>query len=207
MNHIASAAAATAMMIGAGIGAVVDAGDGHSAPSMPVMNPMVGGQAMLASRDLMDNITRSPDHSILVAALRQTGLAETLSGKGAFTIFAPTNAAFSAMTGMATLDNAAMKRLLAYHVVRGKYDSPTLLRLINEGEGQAKLKTLSGGTLLAMMNGPTNIVLMDENGQTANISIYDVYEKNGIMQVIDRVVHPAPITPLSARDLSEARRS
>jgi uncharacterized surface protein with fasciclin (FAS1) repeats len=207
MNHIASAAAATVMMIGAGAGAVTDVGKSPTAPSMPVMNPMVGGQAMLASRDLIDNIARSPDHTAFVAALRQTGLAEKLSGNEPYTLFAPTNAAFTALTDKAALNKADMARILSYHMVRGKYDSQTLLRVINEGEGKARLKTLAGGTLLAMMNGPTNIILMDEKGQTANIAIYDVYDKNGVTQIIDKVVRPGTITPLSARDLPEAPRS
>lgn len=195
------------MAIGASFGAVTDVGKTHSDPNTGIMNPMVGGQAMLASRSLIDNAAHSPDHTILVAALRQTGLADKLANEGPYTIFAPTNAAFAGMGDRSSLDKAAMTRLLSYHVVRGKYDSQTLLRVISEGEGEARLKTLEGGTLVASMNGPTNIVLMDEKGGTANIAIYDVYEKNGVMMVIDKVVRPAAVRPLSARDLQVTPRS
>jgi uncharacterized surface protein with fasciclin (FAS1) repeats len=207
MNHVASAAAATAMMIGAGAGAVTDLGPEKTRPVMDVMNPMVGGQAMLANRDLLDNLSHSPDHTAFAAALRQSGLADKLTGNEEFTLFAPTNAAFAAMVDKVSLDKAELEKILGYHLVHGKYDSQALLRMINEGDGKATLKTLSGGTLLAMMNGPTNIVLMDEKGQTANISVYDVYEKNGVMQVIDRVARPASATPLSVRALPAAPRS
>lgn len=195
------------MAIGASMGAVTNVGKTPADPNMEIMNPMIDGQAMLASRNLIDNAAHSPEHTILVAALRQTGLADKLSGQGPFTIFAPTNAAFAAMSDRGSLDKAAMAQLLGYLVVRGKYDSQTLLDLINGGEGEARLKTLEGGILVARMNGPTNIVLIDEKGGTANISIYDVYEKNGVMQVIDKVVRPRAVTPLSARDLQAVPRS
>jgi uncharacterized surface protein with fasciclin (FAS1) repeats len=80
---------------------------------------------------------------------------------------------------------------MGYLVVKGKLDSQTLLKLINENGGQANLTTIEGGKLVAQMNGPTNIVLIDEKGQTANIAIYDIYQANGVMQVIDKVVTPS----------------
>jgi uncharacterized surface protein with fasciclin (FAS1) repeats len=83
-----------------------------------------------------------------------------------------------------------LSKLIDYHLVRGKLDSKTLLALIGEAGGRAKLDTIGGGWLVASMNGPTNIQLMDENGQTANIAIYDIYSRNGVMQVIDHVLKP-----------------
>ena len=79
---------------------------------------------------------------------------------------------------------------MGYLVVPGRYDSQTLLRVIGEGGGQAKLRTAEGGVLVARMNGPTNIVLMDEKGETADIAIYDIYERNGVMQVVDHALEP-----------------
>jgi uncharacterized surface protein with fasciclin (FAS1) repeats len=79
-------------------------------------------------------------------------------------------------------------------VVPGRYDSQALLRAIGEGGGQAKLRTVEGGVLVARMNGPTNVILMDENGATADIAIYDVYDKNGVMHVIDHMLEPGMAT-------------
>ena len=86
---------------------------------------------------------------------------------------------------------ADLSKLISYEIVPGKLDSKTLLTMIGEAGGRARLKTLEGGTLVASLNGPTNIALMDENGHTANISIYDIYDRNGVIQVIDHVLKPA----------------
>jgi len=187
MNHLAIVAAATAVMIGAGAGAVTrtPAPD----PNAEIMNPMVAGEAMLPSRDLFDNAAHSPEHTVLVGDLQQTGVADVLKGKGPYTVFAPTNDAFAAAGTLG--DKAEVAKVLDYHIVRGMLDSKTLLRLIGEGGGQARLKTIEGDTLVAQMNGPTNIVLIDSKGQVADIAIYDVYEANGVMQVIDKVVRPS----------------
>ena len=82
---------------------------------------------------------------------------------------------------------------MSYLIVPGKYDSQALLRLINEAGGDARLRTAEGGTLVARMNGPTNIVVMDEKGNTADIAIYDVRDKNGIIHVVDRALEPSGV--------------
>jgi uncharacterized surface protein with fasciclin (FAS1) repeats len=185
---IAGFVAGAAMMIGGALGAV--------APSDPkpvadanaeIMNPMIGGQAMLPDRDIMANITSSPMHSTLVADLRDSGVAGALKSNGQFTVFAPTNAAFAAAGPQS---KSGMARRMSYLIVPGKYDSQALLRVISEAGGEAKLRTAEGGILVARMNGPTNIVLMDERGNTADIAIYDVREKNGIVHVVDRTLEP-----------------
>jgi len=88
-------------------------------------------------------------------------------------------------------NRAAAEKSASYLVVKGRYDSQTLLKLIGENGGQAKLVTLEGGSLIAMLNGPTNIALMDQKGSVADISIYDIYQSNGVIQVIDKVVSPS----------------
>ena len=191
MNHIAIAAAASALMIGAGAGSLSNAG--APAAQNEMTNPMVGGQAMLPGQTIAENAAHSPDHTTLVAALRKTGLVETLAGKGSYTIFAPTNAAFAAVPGGAEAllkDKGRLAKVLGYQIVRGRYDSQTLLKMISQNGGTAKLKTLEGGTIAAMLNGPTNIVLVDEKGNVADIAIYDVYQANGVMQVTDKVALP-----------------
>ena len=185
---IAGFAAGAAMMIGGALGAVSNT-DPKPVPDtqVEVMNPMIGGQAMLPDRDIMANITSSPMHSTLVSALKDSGVAGALKSNGQFTVFAPTNAAFAAAGPQS---KSSLARRMSYLIVPGKYDSQALLRVISEAGGEAKLRTAEGGILVARMNGPTNIVLMDERGNTADIAIYDVRDKNGIVHVVDRALEP-----------------
>jgi uncharacterized surface protein with fasciclin (FAS1) repeats len=185
---LAGFAAGAAMVIGGALGAV-SRSDPKPVPeiNIEIMNPMIGGQAMLPDRDIMDNISASPMHSTLVAALKDTGVAEALKANGLFTVFAPTNAAFAAA---GVRSKSAMARRLSYLIVPGRYDSQALLKAINEGGGQARLRTAEGGNLMVRMNGPTNIMVMDERGNIADIAIYDVRDKNGIVHVVDNTLEP-----------------
>jgi len=178
------------MMIGGALGAVSHS-DVKAAPEInsEVMNPMIGGQAMLPDRDIMENMAASPMHTALAAALKDSGVAAALKTNGQFTVFAPTNAA---MAG-GTQNKSTLARRMSYLIVPGKYDSQALLRLINEAGGDARLRTAEGGILVARMNGPTNIVVMDEKGNTADIAIYDVRDKNGIIHVVDRALEPSGV--------------
>lgn len=160
------------------------------------MNPMVGGVAMMADKDIVSNAVSSPDHTTLVAAVKAAGLVDTLQGAGPFTVFAPTNAAFKLLPD-GTVDTLVkpeskdtLTKILTYHVVSGKYDSKKLKALIAKGRGTGTLKTVQGGDLTFKMNGPMNIVVVDANGGTASISTYDVYQSNGVIQVIDKVLMP-----------------
>ena len=157
---------------------------------------MVGTQAMSPSKDIVDNAVNSADHTTLVAAVKAAGLVETLKGRGPFTVFAPVNAAFAALPA-GTVDNllkpenkAALTGVLTYHVVAGSFDAAAIERAIRAGHGTASLKTVAGGTLTAMMNGPRNIVVKDAQGNVANVSTYDVRQSNGVIHVIDRVLLP-----------------
>jgi uncharacterized surface protein with fasciclin (FAS1) repeats len=185
---VAGFAAGIAMMVGGALGAV---SNNDPKPvidnNAEIMNPMIGGQAMLPDRDIMENMSASPMHTSLVAALKDTGVASALKVNAQFTVFAPTNAAMAA-AGVSS--KSTMARRMSYLIVPGKYDSQALLRVINESGGQAKLRTAEGGTLVAHMNGPTNIAVMDEKGNTANIAVYDVRDKNGIVHVVDRTLEP-----------------
>lgn len=156
----------------------------------------VGGEAMYPTKNIIENAVNSKDHTTLVAAVKAAGLVETLSGKGPFTVFAPTNAAFSKLPAgtveglLKPESKAALSKILTYHVLSGKYDFNALAKLIKEGMGKSTVKAVSGGTLTFMMNGEHNITVMDENGGTANISTYDVYQSNGVINVIDAVLLP-----------------
>ena len=186
---IAGLAAGLAMTIGAALGAVSNS-DPKPVPDadQEVMNPMIAGQAMLPDRDILDNMSASPLHTTFVSALKDTGVASALKATGQFTVFAPTNAAFAAAGNQ---PKSGLARRLSYLIVPGRYDSQALLRMISEAGGDAKLRTAEGGVLVARMNGPTNIVVMDEKGNIADIAIYDVRDKNGIVHVVDRTLEPA----------------
>jgi uncharacterized surface protein with fasciclin (FAS1) repeats len=159
-------------------------------------NPMVGGMEMMKSKDIVSNAVNSADNTTLVAAVKAAGLVDTLQGPGPFTVFAPTNEAFAVLpsgtvdTLLKSENKATLAKILTYHVVPGRLDSTKLEKLIREGHGEAQLKTVQGDTLTAEMNGPKNIVLMDEKGNIAQISTYDVYQSNGVIQVIDKVLMP-----------------
>jgi uncharacterized surface protein with fasciclin (FAS1) repeats len=191
MKHAVAAGLATgvAMMIGGALGAVSNM-DPRPVPDTDpeVMNPIIGGQAMLPDRDIMENMSASPMNKTLVHDLKDTGIAAALKTNGEFTVFAPTDAAFQAEGAQS---GAGLARRMSYLIVPGKYDSQALLRLISEAGGEAKMRTAEGGVLVAMLNGPTNIVVMDERGNSADIAIYDVRDKNGIIHVVDRVLEPA----------------
>ena len=156
---------------------------------------MVGGAPMLASKDIIDNAVNSKDHTTLVAAVKAAGLVETLKGPGPFTVFAPTNAAFAALPAgtVDTLlkpDNKAMlSGILTYHVVPGKMDSAALAKAIADGKGKAMLKTVAGGNLTATTSGG-KVMVMDEKGGSATVTIADVYQSNGVIHVIDKVSLP-----------------
>jgi uncharacterized surface protein with fasciclin (FAS1) repeats len=191
MQHLAIAAAATALFIGAGSGAVTSMTSAAPAPQMDVANPMIAGTAMLAGESIMANVSKSPEHATFVSEMKAAGLSAALNGVGPYTVFAPTDGAYATLgkDKTAAMMKAA-RRDGRYLVVKGRYDSTKLLQLINEQGGRVKLHTLAGGTITASLNGPTNIVLMDENGTMADISIYDIQQKNGVLQVIDRVLTP-----------------
>lgn len=166
----------------------------HMSPSMA--NPMVGGHAMMANKDIVSNAVTSDDNKTLVAAVKAAGLVSALQGPGPFTVFAPTDEAFSALPA-GTVDSlvkpenkATLTKILTYHVVPGKLDFMTLQQQIEAGKGKANLKTLQGETLVAQMNGPRNITVTDSKGSVAKITTYDVYQSNGVIQVIDHVLMP-----------------
>lgn len=166
------------------------------ASTLSAQTVTVGGHAMYPTRDIVDNAVNSADHTTLVAAVKAAELVSTLKSKGPFTVFAPVNDAFENLPEgtVATLlkpeNKATLAKVLTYHVVPGKYDAAALERMIKKGHGRAMLKTASGGTLTASMNGARNIIISDENGGSARISTYNVYQSNGVIHVVDKVLLP-----------------
>jgi uncharacterized surface protein with fasciclin (FAS1) repeats len=156
---------------------------------------VVGGQPMYSNKDIIDNAVNSADHTTLVAAVKAAGLVDTLKGPGPFTVFAPTNEAFAKLPA-GTVDNLLkpenkdmLVKILTYHVVAGRLSSAELKKEIRAGHGQAMLKTVSGGTLTAMLDG-SDIVLKDEKGGMSKVTIPNVFQSNGVIHVVDTVVLP-----------------
>ena len=156
---------------------------------------MVGGAPMLPTKDIIDNAVNSKDHTTLVAAVKAAGLVETLKGAGPFTVFAPTNAAFAALpagtvdTLLKPENKAMLSGILTYHVVAGKVDAAALTKMIADGKGTASFKTVAGGTLTAKTAGG-KVMIMDEKGGSATVTIADVYQSNGVIHVVDKVLLP-----------------
>jgi uncharacterized surface protein with fasciclin (FAS1) repeats len=158
-------------------------------------DPMVGGAAMHANKNIVENAMNSKDHTTLVAAVKAGGLVDTLEGKGPFTVFAPTNEAFAALPA-GTVDNLLkpenkkdLDKILTYHVVPGRLDSEVLDRDIKKGDGKAKLKTVQGDELTVTGSGK-DLMVTDDKGNTAKVTIADVYQSNGVIQVVDKVLMP-----------------
>jgi len=156
---------------------------------------MVGGAAMYPEKNIIENAVNSKDHTTLVAAVKAAGLVETLQGKGPFTVFAPTNEAFSKLPA-GTVDNLLkpenkkmLQTVLTYHVVAGKMNASDISKAIKAGKGKAALKTVSGGTLTAWMDGKT-LYISDESGNKSKVTIADVNQSNGVIHVVDTVLLP-----------------
>lgn len=156
---------------------------------------MVGGAAMYPTKNIVENAVNSKDHTTLVAAVKAAGLIETLQGKGPFTVFAPTNAAFNKLpkgtveTLLMPENMKMLQSILTYHVVAGKMNASDIAKAIKKGKGKATIKTVSGGTLTAWMKGK-NLYISDENMNKAKVTIADVNQSNGVIHVINAVVLP-----------------
>ena len=187
-THKLAALTAALIMSVAGMASVAQA-------ATAAASVMVGGAPMLPTKDIIDNAVNSKDHTTLVAAVKAAGLVETLKGAGPFTVFAPTNAAFAALpagtvdTLLKPENKAMLSGILTYHVVAGKVDAAALTKMIADGKGTASLKTVAGGTLTAKTAGG-KVMIMDEKGGSATVTIADVYQSNGVIHVVDKVLLP-----------------
>ncbi|MEO7505001.1 MAG: fasciclin domain-containing protein [Sphingomicrobium sp.] len=158
-------------------------------------NPMVGGAAMYSTKNIVQNAVNSKDHTTLVAAVKAAGLVDTLSSKGPFTVFAPTNAAFAKLPA-GTVDTlvmpenkATLTKILTYHVVAGRITAGQINSLAMRHHGTATLKTVQGESLRFRKAGKGWQVI-DAKGGRANITIANVMQSNGVIHVIDSVLMP-----------------
>lgn len=147
------------------------------------------------SKTVVENAIASKDHTTLVAAVTAAGLVETLSGKGPFTVFAPTNAAFAKLPKgtveslLKPENKVTLQAVLTYHVVAGNLDSKAVVAAIKAGKGSATLTTVQGGKLVGSIDGK-NVILTDEKGNKSTITAVDIVSSNGVIHVIDSVVLP-----------------
>ena len=155
----------------------------------------VGGAAMYSNKTIVANASQSKDHTTLVAAVKAAGLVDTLNGKGPFTVFAPTNEAFAALpqgtvdTLLKPENKAQLSKILTYHVLPGRLDAKDLAADIKKGNGKAVLKTVAGEPLTFMQQGG-RMMVADQSGNTADVTIADVAQSNGVVHVVDKVLLP-----------------
>ncbi|CAA2138946.1 Immunogenic protein MPT70 (plasmid) [Methylobacterium bullatum] len=190
MTRMFKVASLTVAMALTGAGAF-----GTAAQAAEEKTVMVGGAPMYPSKTIVENAVKSKDHTTLVAAVKAAGLVETLSGKGPFTVFAPTNAAFAKLPA-GTVDTlvkpenkATLTKILTYHVVAGTMTAADLQKAIKAGGGKAMLKTVEGGSLTAEEKGG-KIELVDGKGGMSIVTIADVMQSNGVIHVVDTVLMP-----------------
>lgn len=156
---------------------------------------MVGGAPMYPTKNIIENAVNSKDHTTLVAAVKAAGLVETLSSKGPFTVFAPTNEAFAKLpAGTVEMlvkpeNKEALTKILTYHVVPGKISSKELMTWIKKNGGKYMAKTVQGEELTFWMKGQ-KLYVTDAKNNSAQITIADVNQSNGVIHVIDTVLMP-----------------
>jgi uncharacterized surface protein with fasciclin (FAS1) repeats len=167
--------------------------DGSYAQNTQVV--VVGGAPMDPLKNMVDNLLHSNDHTALLATIRAANMGGTLNGAGPFTLFAPNNEAFNKLPPDTTDDwlkpenQAQAIKVLSYHVVAGKVGVKTLLKMIKKAKGKATLKTMEGDNMYATQE-DGHILLWDELGNKSTITISDAWQKNGVIHVIDTVLHP-----------------
>ena len=192
MNHrMFSLAFATACVAGT----IVVASTAIARPMGTQDSVMVGGAAMYPSRTIIQNAMNSKDHTTLVAAVKAAGLVDTLSGPGPFTVFAPTNEAFAALPA-GTVDSllkpenkATLVKILTYHVISGRLSADDLAAKVAAGGGKAELKTVEGEVITVTKDGD-QWAITDAKGNTAHVTIGNVFQSNGVIHVIDKVLMP-----------------
>ena len=158
-------------------------------------NPMVGGAAMSPEKDIIDNAMNSADHKTLVAAVKAAGLVDTLKGEGPFTVLAPTDEAFAALPA-GTVDNLLkpenkdqLAKILTCHVIPAKAMSSDIMSMVKDDGGKHVVDTV-GGCKLTLKTDGDKVTVTDENGNTANVTIADVVQSNGVIHVVDKVLLP-----------------
>ncbi len=156
----------------------------------------VGGAPMYASKNIVQNAVNSKDHTTLVTAVKAAGLVDTLSGPGPFTVFAPTNSAFAKLpkgtvdTLLKPENKSKLTAVLTYHVVPGRLSANDLMNAAKRDGGQTRLTTVEGEQLTVMAKGNT-LTVWDSKGGVSTITIRNVFQSNGVIHVVDKVLLPS----------------
>ncbi|WP_176048658.1 fasciclin domain-containing protein [Burkholderia sp. BCC1644] len=188
-----SSLAATLLALAIALGATTPAAMAGSMSGDKTVE--VGGAAMYPSKNIIENAVNSNDHTTLVAAVKAGGLVDTLSGKGPFTVFAPTNEAFAALpsgtvqTLLKPENKATLVKVLTYHVVPGRITAHDLAMAVDQGGGKATLKTVEGDPLMVSKDA-RGWAITDDKGNVAHVTIGDVMQSNGVIHVVDTVLLP-----------------
>jgi uncharacterized surface protein with fasciclin (FAS1) repeats len=180
----------------AAVALAVTAAPAPSFAQMAEKTVTVGGAPMYPSKNIIQNAVNSKDHTTLVAAVKAAGLVDTLEGPGPFTVFAPTNEAFAKLPP-GTVDSLlkpenkpTLVKILTYHVVAGRMTTASLMKAVKDGEGEAHLKTVEGEDLIVKEAGPGKLTITDAKGDVGNVTIANVMQSNGVIQVVDTVLLP-----------------
>ena len=187
--------AAIAALIGAGSAGMSATAFAQDAKAMSSDMPMVGGAPMDPQKTIVENASQAKNLTTLVAAVKAAGLVDTLSGKGPFTVFAPTNAAFEKLpkgtvdTLLKPENKDMLVKILTYHVVPAKATSEAAMKMIKDDGGAHNVTTVEGGTITLKMDGD-KLVVIDEKGDGAAVTQADVMQSNGVVHVIDTVLMP-----------------
>jgi uncharacterized surface protein with fasciclin (FAS1) repeats len=180
-------------------GAETEAPAAEAAPAQAApasTDPMVGGAAMSPNETIVANAAKASNLTTLVSAVQAAGLAETLSGPGPFTVFAPDNGAFEKVPAatrealMAPAGKADLTEILTYHVVPGRLTAADLATQAQANGGKVELTTVEGDTLTVNVNPDGSVTLTDQKGGTSRVTQADVLQSNGVVHVIDTVVMP-----------------
>ena len=156
---------------------------------------LIGGKLNAQDKNIVETAISTDATSTLVAAVKAADLVDVLSGEGPFTVFAPTNDAFARLpkgtveTLLKPENKGTLQAILKYHVVAGKFSAADIVKMIKKGNGTAKIKTVAGGTITAMIK-DNAVYIKDENGNTAKVTAADLDQTNGVIHVIDMVVLP-----------------
>ena len=197
LSRISTLSAVTAAALAVGLAAASPGFAQMKSDAMMSDKPVtVGGAPMYGSKNIIENATKSKDHTTLVAAVKAAGLVETLQGAGPFTVFAPTNAAFGKLpngtvdTLLKPANKPKLTSVLTYHVLAGRLSAKDLMEAAKKDGGKHKLKTVQGEELTVSTEG-NKLVVWDSKGNRSTITIQNVFQSNGVIHVIDSVLLPA----------------
>jgi uncharacterized surface protein with fasciclin (FAS1) repeats len=180
-----------------GAAAIAQKTDSLTAPKVKgIKTKVANGSLMAANLNIIQNVSKAKDYSVLLNAMKATGLIETFESKGPITIFAPTNTAFAKLPD-GKMDSLLrpehkyeLSSLITYHAIAGKVGVKDIARSIKDHKGSASFTTLAGSKIIATIDANRNIVLTDENGGQCVISQFDVEQSNGMLHVVNSVFIP-----------------